>query len=144
LLGTPPVHLARLAPYYYGHIMDQIHLHKRQYIVPPQWLGAYLRMCPKILQGHIVRIHLSLVQPLPVCPHLQAMYYDEDSFLINWLSSLTTIALNALIINGHPTCINNPPMAQSLAPVYISKDLSNFANLNMGDENNLLLSSPMA
>jgi hypothetical protein len=127
-----------------AHIVDQIHLHKRQYIVPLQCLGAYLHICPKILQGHIVRIHLGLVQPQLVLPHIQAMYYGEDSFLINWLSPLTTIELHALRNNGHPTCINNPPMAKSLAPLYISKKLSNSANLNTGGENNLLLSFPKA
>jgi hypothetical protein len=127
-----------------AHIVDQIHLHKRQYIVPPQWLDVYLHMCPKILQGHIVRVHIGLVQPQLVLSHLQVMYYGEDSFLINWLSSLTAIELHALINNGHPTCINNPPMAKSIAPVYISKDLSNSANLNTGGKNNLLLSFPKA
>jgi hypothetical protein len=68
--------------FYYAHIVDQIHRHKRQYIVPPQWLGTYLHMCPKILQRHIVRVHLGLVQPQLVLPHLQAMYYGEDAFLI--------------------------------------------------------------
>jgi hypothetical protein len=63
-----------------AHIVDQIHLHKRQYIVPPQWLGANLRMCSKILQGHIVRVQLGLVQPQLVLPHLEAMYYGEDFF----------------------------------------------------------------
>jgi hypothetical protein len=127
-----------------AHIVDQIHLHKRQYIVLPQWLGVYLRMCPKILQGHIVRVHFGLVQPQLVLPHLQAMYYGEVSFLMNWLSHLTTIELHALINNGHPMCINNPPIAKSLTPVYISKDLSNSANLNTGGKNILLLSSPKA
>jgi hypothetical protein len=124
------------------HIVDQIRLHKHQYIA--QWLGAYLRMCPKILQGHIVHVHLGLVQPQLVLPQLQAMYYGKDFLLMNWLSPLTTIELHALINNGHPTYINNPPMAKSLAPVYISKNLSNSTNLNTGCENNLLLSPPKA
>jgi hypothetical protein len=72
-------------------------------------------MCPKILEGHIVRVHLGIVQLQLVLPHLQVMYYGEDFFLMNWLSPLTTIELYALINNGHPTCINNPPMAKSLA-----------------------------
>jgi hypothetical protein len=126
------------------HIVDQIHLHKRQYIMPPQWLGAYLRMCPKILQGHIVRVHLGLEQPQLVLPHLQAMYYDEDSFLMSWLFSLTTIKLHALINNAHSTCINTPPMQKSLTPVCTSKGLSSFANLSTGGEDNLFLTSPKA
>jgi hypothetical protein len=51
--------------------VDEIHLHWRQCIMPPQWLGAYLRMYSKILQGHIVRVHLGLVQPQLVLPHFQ-------------------------------------------------------------------------
>jgi hypothetical protein len=61
-----------------AHIVDRIHLFKRQYIVPTQWLGAYLCMCPKILQGHIVRVHLGIVQTQLVLPHLQAMYYAYE------------------------------------------------------------------
>jgi hypothetical protein len=80
-----------------AHIVDQIHLHKRQYIVPPQWLGVYLRMCPKILQGHIFRVHLGLMQPQLLLPHLQAIYYGKDSFIMNRLSPLTTSELHALI-----------------------------------------------
>ena len=64
-----------------AHFVDQIHLHKRQRIMPPQWLSAYLHLCPKILQRHIVRVHLGLVQPQLVLPHLQAMYYDKKLFL---------------------------------------------------------------
>jgi hypothetical protein len=66
-----------------ARFVDQIHLHWRQCIMPPQWLGAYLRMYPKILHGHIVRGHLGLVQPQLVLPHLQVMYYGEDSFVMN-------------------------------------------------------------
>ena len=45
--------------------------------------------------------------------------------------------------NGHPSCINNPPMANLLAPVSLtSKVLSNFVNLSTSDEDNLILSSP--
>jgi hypothetical protein len=84
-----------------ARFMNQIHLHNRQCIVPPQWLGVYLRMCPKMLRGHIIRVHLGLVQPQLVLPHLQAMYYGEDSFLMSLLSPLTTIKLHALINNGH-------------------------------------------
>ena len=127
-----------------AHFVDQIHLHKRQCIVPPQWLGAYLPLCPKILQGHIVRVHLGLVQPQLVLPHLQAMYYGEELFLMNWPSPLTTIELHALICNGHPPCINTPPMPKSLTPVCTSKGLSSSANLSTGGEDNLLLSSPKA
>jgi hypothetical protein len=137
LLGTLPVHFNVLHHIVMARFVDQIHLPERQCIVPPQWLGAYLRMCPKILQGHIVRVHLGLVQPQLVLSHLQAMYYSEDSFLINWLSSLTTIELHALINNGHPTCINTPPMPKSLTPLCTSKGLSSFANLNTGGEDNL-------
>ena len=127
-----------------ARFVDQIQLHYRQCIVPPQWLGTNLRMCPKILQGHIVRVQFGIVQPHLLLPNLQAMYYGEDLFLINWLFPLTTIELHALINNNHPTCMNNMLMAESLAPVYISKYLSDFANLKMGGENNLLLSSPKA
>jgi hypothetical protein len=115
---------------------------KCQCIVPPQWLGAHLRMCSKILQKLIVMYHLGLVQLHLVLPHLQTMYYDKYSVLMSWSSPLTTIELHALINNGHPTCINNASMVKSLTPVYISKDLSSSANLNTGGENNLLLSSP--
>jgi hypothetical protein len=71
-------------------------------------VGAYLRMCPKILQGHITHVHFGFVQPQLVLPHLQAMNYDEDSFLMSWLSLFTTIELHVVIDNGHPTCINTP------------------------------------
>ncbi len=72
--------------------VDQIHLHKRQRIMPPQWLGAYLHLCSKILQGRIVRVHLGFVQPQLVLPHLQAMYYDKELLYLFEL---------AVFINNH-------------------------------------------
>ena len=115
-----------------ARFVDQIHLHYNQCIVPPQWLGANLRTCPKILQGHIVRVQLGIVHPHLVLPNLQPMYYGEDPFLMNVLSPLITIELHAFINNDHSTCINNLPMTKSFALVYISKHLSNSANLNTG------------
>ena len=66
----------------------------------------------------------------------------QKFFVMSWPSLLTTIEFHALICNGHPSYINNPPMAKSLAPVYTSKGLSNSANLSMSCKNNLFLSSP--
>jgi hypothetical protein len=54
-------------------------------IMPLQWFGAYLPLSPKILQEHIVCVHLGLVQPRLVLPHFQAMYYREhELYLINF------------------------------------------------------------
>jgi hypothetical protein len=86
---------------------------------------------PKILQGHIVRVHLGIVQPHLVLSHLQTMYYDQNSFLMSWLSSLTTIELYALINNGHPTCINTPPMQNHLPRIYL-KSFVKFRELEHG------------
>jgi len=127
-----------------GNFVDQIHLYKM-----PMYRATAMAWCSL---AHVSQntwrthchVHLGLVQLHLVLPHLQAMYYDKDSFLISWSSPLTTIELHALINNGHPTCINNASMVKSLTPVYISKDLSSSANLNTGGENNLLLSSPKA
>ena len=93
---------------------------------------------------HSPSLHLGLVQPQLVLPRLQAMYYGEELFLMSWPSSLTTIELHALICNGHPPCINTPPMPKSLTPVCTSKGLSSFANLSTGGEDYLFLSSPKA
>jgi hypothetical protein len=113
-------------PYFHNRFVDQIHLHKCQCIVPPEWLGSHMRLYPKILQRHIVCVHFSLVQPQLVLSHLQGMHYGEDLFLMTWLSPLTTIELHAFICNGHPSCMNAPPIAKSFTPICISKDLSNF------------------
>ena len=61
---------------------------------------------------------------------------------MSWLSSLTTIELHAPICNGHPSYINNPPLAKSITPVCTSKGLSNATNLSTGGEENFVLSSP--
>jgi hypothetical protein len=100
--------------------------------------------CTCVPKTHPPCIHLGLVQPQLVLPHLQAMYYGEELFLMNWPSPLTTIELHALICNGHPPCINTPPMPKSLTPVCTSKGLTSFANLSTGGEDNLFLSSPKA
>ena len=63
-------------------------------------------------------------------------------FVMSWLSSLTTIELHAPIYNGHPSYINNWPLAKSLTPVCTSKGLSNSKNLSTAGEENLLSSSP--
>ena len=112
--------------------------------MPPQWLGAYLRMCPKILQGHIARVHLGLVQPLLMLPHLQAMYYGEDSFLMNSLSPLTTIELHALMNNGHPTCVNNLPNGKITCPRIHLKRFVKSCKLEHGWRKQLVLKPPKA
>ena len=61
---------------------------------------------------------------------------------MSWPSFLTIIEVHAPICTGHPSYINNPPMAKSLTPVCTSKGLSNSANLSMGCKDNLLLNSP--
>jgi hypothetical protein len=80
-------------------------------IMKPQWFGVHLRLCHKIFQ-----VHISLVQPQIVLSHLQVMHYGKELFPMTSLSPLTTVKLRAFLYNGHPFCINTPPMAKSLVP----------------------------
>jgi hypothetical protein len=79
-----------------------------------------LRLCPKILQDHILCVHFGFVQLQLMMPHLPAMYHDKDLFLMSWPLHWTTIKLHVLICNGHLFCINTPPIAISFAPVCTS------------------------
>ena len=74
--------------------------------MPLQWLGIWLRLCLQILQVHIARVHLGLVQFQIMLPHLQGMHYGKGLFLLSWLSPWAIIELHAPIRNGHPSCIN--------------------------------------
>jgi hypothetical protein len=104
---------------------------------------ALTRACvPKYFKDTLSVYTLVLCTPTSFATSPSNVLFQRFFSLMNWLSPLTTIELHALINNGHPTCINNPPMAKWFAPVYISKYLSNFANLNTGGENNLFLSPP--
>lgn len=64
--------------------LDQIHLHKCQGIVTPQWFGIHLYVCLKILQINIFRVYLGFVQPQIVLSRLQAMHHGKELFFISW------------------------------------------------------------
>jgi len=145
LLGTLPVHLAHHTPYCHWPLFGSNPLsYAPMYCATAMAWRSLALVSQNSSRTHSPCIHLGLVQPQLVLPHLQAMYYGEELFLMNWPSPLTTIELHALICNGHPPCINTPPMPKSLTPVCTSKGLSSFANLSTGGEDNLFLSSPKA
>ena len=123
--------------------VDQIHLHKRQHIMPPQWLGGYLHMCPKILQGHIVHVHLGFMQPQLVLPHLQAMYYAKEFFLMSclsfWqpLSFMLSYAMAIQLASTLRQCKITRPRRPAIRFV-------KFRELEHGRQDNLLWNSPKA
>jgi len=118
LLGTLPVHLAHHTPYCHWPLFGS-----NPFSYAPMYCATAMAWRSLVLvsqnssRTHSPCIHLGLVQPQLVLPHLQAMYYGEELFLMNWPSPLTTIELHALICNGHPPCINTPPM-QNHSPSY--------------------------
>jgi hypothetical protein len=75
-------------------------------IVPPQQFGTHLHFCLKILQGHIVCVHLCLMQSQIMLPRLQAMHYDKKLIVMSWLLFLTTIEFFASICEENHSCIN--------------------------------------
>jgi hypothetical protein len=95
-------------------------------------------MCPKILQGHIVRVNLGLMQPQLVLSYLQKMYYSKDSFIMSWLSLLATIELHALINNGHSICINTPPLQTHSPRIHLIRFVK-FHELERGRRKQLAL-----
>ena len=95
--------------------------------MPPQLLGAHLRLGFKILRGHIVHIDLCFVPPQIVSPRLQTMFYDKNS--LSWVVRLL----------WQPSSFMLP---YALALVCTSKGLLKSVNLSMGGNDDLLLSFP--
>ena len=60
--------------------VDHLHIHKRQGIMPLQLFGVNLCLSLKILQGHILRVHLGLKTPQRVLARFQTMCYDNEFF----------------------------------------------------------------
>ena len=112
LLRTLSIYLAHPVSF-----VDQIHLHKHQTIISPQWL-------------------------MLTCHFFKQNTTANKFILMSWPLFLTTIKLHDHIGNGHSSYINNPPMAKSLAPVCTSKGLLNSTNLSTCGEDNVPLSSP--
>ena len=116
LLGTLLIHLACFTPYCHARFVDEIHLHKRQCIVPPEWLGAHLHLCPKILQGHILLLYtLDLCNP-NLCCHVSKQCTTAKNYF-SWvgrplwqpLSSMLSYAMAIHLASTLRQCQNHSP-----------------------------------
>ena len=127
-----------------AQFVDQIHIHKRQGIVPPQFFGAHLRLYPKIFQRHIIRVYLGLMQSQIVLSRLQAMPNGKELFFYEL----------AISFNNHQTSCSHMQWVVHLAShsangkfIRIHMDLKMLVKLREFEhrrQDNLFLSSRKA
>ena len=118
------------------YFVDQIHLHKHQTIMSPQWLGARLRLYLKILLGHIVCVDLCFVRPQIVSPHLQAMHYGKEVLCHELVVFFDNHQTSCSHIQWPSLFHQQSAIGKSLLSVCTLKGLSHSANFNTGGEEN--------